>query len=316
MSAANGVDLFRLGHDVVQYDLMYDGEVGRASGYVIGGAVPTLVETGPGSSVACTLAALDVLQIARAAVQYVIVTHIHLDHAGGVGLLLQSLPQAKVVVHPRGARHLIDPVKLIASAREVYGTAFTRLFDPIVPVPAERVIEASDGMTLMLEERKLTLFDTPGHARHHIIVFDERSRGIFSGDAIGLTYPAVNALGQGLFFPTSSPTQFEPEAMKATLRRMADLAPEVIYFTHYGCYDQAVAIIERNYRWVDAYVELAQRHYDRATGWTSIADPMRQMFYDELRRYGVDVGHPALAVLEGDLELNAKGLAYMMEHRP
>ncbi|MCW2276909.1 MBL fold metallo-hydrolase [Heliophilum fasciatum] len=315
MSADQQARLIQWDHGVAQYDLMYGGQPECASGYVITGAVPTLIETGTSGAFENTLAALQALAIAPQDVQYVIVTHIHLDHAGGAGRLLQALPNAKLVVHPRGARHMIDPTKLIASAREVYGDSFEQLFDPIVPVPQERVILAEDGMTLALDGRTLTLLDTPGHARHHVAIYDDLSRGIFSGDTIGLTFPALNQLGARFYCPTSSPTQFDPAALKATLTRCAALQPEVIYFTHYGRHEGALAIIEQNLQWIDTYVQLGQVHYDRQEGWSSIARAMRQAFYEQLQQQGIGPEQPELATLEFDLELNAKGLACFLDRQ-
>ncbi|TXT21253.1 MAG: beta-lactamase-like protein [bacterium] len=149
-----------------------------------------IVDTGTNHAVPSVLAELRGLGLGPEAVDYVIVTHVHLDHAGAAGALLQNCPNAKLVVHPKGARHMIDPAKLVAGSIAVYGREhFYAHYGDIVPAPAERVIEAGDGFRLDFRGRTLSFLDTPGHARHHYCIHDQRSNSLFTGDTFGISYP-------------------------------------------------------------------------------------------------------------------------------
>ena len=172
-----------------------------------------VVDTGTNDSVPFVLAALADKGIAPDAIDFVILTHVHLDHAGGAGLLMAQAPNAKLVVHPRGARHMIDPSKLMAATRDVYGVeAATKMYGEIVPVPAERVIEATDGSAVSLAGRIFTFHDTPGHARHHNCIHDGATGHLFTGDMFGLSYRELDRDGRQFVFPATTPTQFDPEA--------------------------------------------------------------------------------------------------------
>lgn len=168
-----------------------------------------LIDCGTSLSVPHLLAAVQAAGLAPAQVEWLILTHVHLDHAGGAGALLQHLPNARVLVHPRGAPHMIDPMRLIAGATAVYGEEeVARSYGQIVPVPAERVVEAADGQPVLLGERVLRTLETPGHARHHLCVWDARSRSWFTGDTFGLSYRQLDSEQGAFILPTSSPVQF------------------------------------------------------------------------------------------------------------
>jgi len=305
-----------IGNDIYEIPLIDAGETGRSTGFLINSEEKTLIEVGASVSVPRILQALDQLNISYDEIRYVIVTHIHLDHSGGAGLLLKHLPNAKIVVHPKGARHLIDPSKLIASAQQVYGESFERLFAPIEPIPAERVIIAEDGMELNIgKDRTLIFYDSPGHAYHHIIIYDPKSNGLFSGDAFGLTFPLFEEMGIRYVVPTSSPTQFNPEAMAETIRKVKPLNIKNIYFTHYGTWDNGEEVMERMLKMIPTYVELAEKAYQKEPTWESIACELRNYYHSELKELGVPENHPYLASLELDTELNAKGLLHYLQTR-
>ncbi len=196
------------------------------------------VETNTTLAVPRLLDALDRLGLSRDAVDWVVVTHVHLDHAGGVGALLRELPQARLVVHPAGAKHLVDPSRLVAGATAVYGEErMAALFGEIAATPARRLLAPADGHELDLGGRTLRVLHTPGHAWHHIALHDPTSEGVFTGDVFGLAYRASNTPRGPFLFPTTAPTQFDPGAMLASVRRIADLAPRRLYLTHYGALD-------------------------------------------------------------------------------
>ena len=165
------------------------------------------------------------LGLSAGQIKYIIPTHVHLDHAGGAGEMMALCPQAQMLVHPRGARHMADPGKLIQGVTAVYGnTAVEADYGVIQPVDEKRISSVNDGDTVSLGSRSLRFLDTPGHAPHHICIVDEKSQGIFTGDTFGLGYEGIKQHSRGLI-PTSSPAQFDAELSLASVKRLADLKP-------------------------------------------------------------------------------------------
>lgn len=282
------------------------------------GGRAAFVEAGTARSTSGLLRALEYLEISPEQVDYVIVTHVHLDHAGGAGRLMRHLPEARLVVHPRGARHMIDPSRLIKGATAVYGEAeFQRQFGTLEPVPEERVIVADDGDSLELAGRWLEFLDSPGHAKHHFCVWDPQTRGFFTGDTFGLSYREFDT-DQGVFiFPTTTPIDFDPEAMHASIERMLALDPECLYLTHYGRVDEPASLAPAMHRRIDAIADIARRHanageerYDR------IYREMEQYLLDELAGHGVKLpDDEQKRLLAMDLQLNAQGLVVWLDRQ-
>ena len=212
-----------------------DGGIQERTGiYIVKRDKIAIIDTCTSKAVPRILAALDELDIAYDAVDYLIVTHVHLDHAGGAGLLLQSLPNATFYVHPKGARHLIDPTRLIESARSVYSEQFDALFDPIVPIPQERVILAEHEARISMGETDFIFYDTPGHARHHISIYDEATNSMFVGDTTGVNFPAITKAGYDLVLPSTSPNQYNPDEMEASIAFYESLSLDRIFLGHYS----------------------------------------------------------------------------------
>ena len=158
-----------------------------------------------------------------------------LDHAGGAGAMMRAFPNVRLVVHPRGARHMIDPSRLMQGTIGVYGAEATRrLYGEVLPVDAKRVTEAPHGMRILLAGRELLCLDTPGHARHHIAIVDRRSGHIFSGDTFGISYRQTDTDGRQFIFLTATPVQFDPEPMHASIDLLASYRPEAVYLTHFS----------------------------------------------------------------------------------
>ena len=283
---------------------------------IVEGGRAAIVDTGVNSSVPRVLAALRAKGIAPAQVDYVVLTHIHLDHAGGAGLLLSKLPDAMLTVHPRGARHVIDPSKLIASTEAVYGKdAMARTYGTIVPVPRERVIETPHGASISLNGRELAFYDTPGHARHHVCMLDAKSGHLFAGDTFGLSYRELDHAGRQFIFPTTSPTQFDPDAAHRSLDLIAGLRPGAIYVTHYSQVREIARLTDDMHRLIATHEALARaersagrnRHARLKAGVTAIV-------LNEAQRYGWPLAREkVLEVFAGDIELNAQGLAIWLE---
>jgi glyoxylase-like metal-dependent hydrolase (beta-lactamase superfamily II) len=193
------------------------------------------IDTGTYHTVPRLLELLQAMGLGPEQVDYVIPTHVHLDHAGGAGELMRRCPNARLVVHPKGAPHLIDPAKLIAGASAVYGEAeFARDYGTLVPVPEERVLLAPDGFELELNGRALVFLDTPGHANHHFCVFDRLSQGFFSGDTCGISYREFECGGRPFVFAPTTPVAFDPESWQHSLDRILQYEPQAFFLTHFG----------------------------------------------------------------------------------
>ncbi|WP_028917542.1 MBL fold metallo-hydrolase [Pseudoxanthomonas sp. J35] len=273
------------------------------------------IDCGTNHSVPHLLRALDAAGLAPADVDWLVLTHAHLDHAGGAGLLMRQLPNARLVAHPRAAPHMIDPAKLVAGATAVYGeAAFARHYGELVPVPAGRVVMADDGHVVDLAGRPLLCIDTPGHARHHLCVWDARSRSWFTGDTFGLSYRELDS-GRGAFIiPTSSPVQFEPEAMQASIKRMMARAPLAMYLTHYGRVEDVARLAAEMHEQVDAMVSLAQACDGGADRHRALVAALSEYYLERAQAHGCALDDTAvLRVLEMDIELNAQGLEIWLD---
>lgn len=274
-----------------------------------------VIETGTVHTVPIILDLLRERNISKEQVAYVIPTHVHLDHAGGVGALMQELPEAKLVVHPRGARHMIDPTKLQAGATEVYGEEiYNKMYGDLIPVAEQRVIEAGEGFSLNLQGRVLRFLDTPGHARHHFCIYDEQSRGVFSGDTFGIAYQEFTNEHGPFIFPTSTPVQFDPEAMKQSIQRLMDLQPQRFYLTHYGMVESPRPLADSLLQQIDDYVDIA-RH---CAGSNNIEQALQErlMAY-VLERLALHASaleeNYCKELLMTDITLNAQGLAIWLQ---
>ena len=215
---------------VLQIDTLLGGWTHVTAGYLIEGPAPVLVETGSQSSVPALLAALDRLGVAAGDLAGVAVTHIHLDHAGGVGDVARAFPNATVYVHEKGARHLADPTRLVDSAARVYGPLLDSLYGRLDPTPAERIHVLADGEDIRVgPDRVLTSIDSPGHAKHHLGLHDSRSGVLFAGDAVGVRLPDA-----GVLRPATPPPDFDLDQALTSLHRFADRRPSGLALAHYG----------------------------------------------------------------------------------
>lgn len=287
-----------------------------AASYLLeSGGRAAFVETGATPNVPRLLEVLSERGVAREAVDYVFVTHVHLDHAGAAGALMAELPEARLVVHPRGARHMIDPSKLVAGAIAVYGEeTFARSYETVVPVPAERVVEATDGLALEVGGRRLEILDSPGHAYHHYVLHDPASRGVFTGDTFGLSYREFDT-DQGAFvFPTTTPVHFDPEAMHASIDRILALRPERLYLTHFGVLNDPEAAGRALHETIDAFVGLARQLREAPDRHTTLVRALRGALLERLRAHGCSLPDEAVDAIVGmDVELDAQGLEVWLD---
>lgn len=305
-----------IGHGISTIDTGYCRPGFDASHLIVASGEAALVDVGTSLGVPRILQVLREKGIADKDVRYVMVTHVHLDHAGGAGTLLQHLPNAQLVVHPRGAPHMIDPGRLIAGATAVYGEArFRSLYGDIVPVAPERVIAAPDNFELSLNGRLLVFVDTPGHARHHYCIWDPLSRGVFSGDTFGLSYREFDTQHGPFIFPTTTPVQFDPEALHASIERLLGFNPRRIYLTHYGRVEGVPRLAAQLHGMIDAFVRLARevaaagerRHAALIAG-------LEEILLNALQAHDCRLPQRRIAeLLAMDLELNAQGLGIWLD---
>jgi glyoxylase-like metal-dependent hydrolase (beta-lactamase superfamily II) len=282
-----------------------------------------IVENGRGAFIDCgtnfavprMLAALADAGITAADVDWLILTHVHLDHAGGAGELIARLPNAQLVVHPRGARHMIDPSVLWAGASAVYGeSVMEQTYGRLRPIPAERVVEAADGHLVDLAGRELRCLDTPGHARHHIAIHDARANVCFTGDVFGLSYRDFDTAQGPFILPTTSPVQFDPEALHASIDRLVALRPQAMYLTHYGRVDAVERLAADLHAQIDAMVALARGAHGRPDRHAVLVESLTGLYATRAEAHGWQQGREMLRQLLGmDIELNAQGLEVWLD---
>jgi len=305
-SARHGIHVIDTGFQRPQFDAAYlIVERGRAA----------FIDCGTNHSQPRLLAALAQAGLSAENVDWLILTHVHLDHAGGAGELMARLPNAKLVVHPRGARHMVDPSKLWAGATAVYGEAeMQRSYGRLKPVPAERVVEAPDGHAVDLAGRILRCLDTPGHARHHNAILDERSGCIFSGDTFGLSYREFDTEQGPFIIPTTSPVQFDPEALHASIRRLVALEPPAIHPTHFGPVADVRRLGDDLHETIDAMVALARRHARDEHRHAALAESIAQLYVARAHAHGCRQSSGGIReLLAIDIELNAQGLEVWLD---
>ena len=303
-----------LPHGVHVIDTGYYRERFDASYLVVEDNRAAFIDTGTNHAVPRLLAALDAVGVPRESVDFVIATHVHLDHAGGAGLLMQSLPQARLVVHPAGARHLVDPSRLMTSATAVYGEeTMQSSFGQMVSVAKERVIESEDGMTLELGSRLLQFFDTPGHAKHHHCIWDERSQGFFTGDTFGMAYGEFNGADGPWLFPTTPATQFEPDALRTSVQRLLGFDPQCMYLTHFGAVKQVQHLGTQLLHQLEGVVRLGEslRHHPQRSA--ALQSGLTDLYLQWLRNRRCALPRDKiLELLALDIELNAQGMDFWL----
>jgi glyoxylase-like metal-dependent hydrolase (beta-lactamase superfamily II) len=275
------------------------------------------VDVGTNHSVPLLLAALDEKNLSVESIDYVILTHVHLDHPGGAGALIRHFPNARLVVHPRGARHMTDPSQLIAGATAVYGIEeIRRSYGDLLPVDAARVDIANDGYVINLAGRELLCLDTPGHARHHMSLYDARSRAFFPGDTFGLSYREFDTDKGAFILPTTTPVQFEPDALHASIERMLSFAPDQMFLTHYSRVTDVSRLAHDLHEQIDAMVAIAHKHAQDTQRHERITADLASLYTSRAQAHGCALSvaqvHELLAM---DIELNAQGLEVWLDRQ-
>ena len=304
-----------LGHGIYAVDTGFVRDAFDAAYLLVQDGRAAFIDTGTNFAVPRLLASLQALGLAPEAVEFVIPTHVHLDHAGGAGLLMQHLPNATLWVHPRGARHLVDPTALWQGALAVYGLEeMQRAYGELVAVPAQRVMPSCDGLRLYLAGRELFFADTPGHARHHHCIWDATSRGWFTGDTFGLSYRDFDTARGAWIMPTSTPVQFDPPALAASIDRLMSFEPACMYLTHYGRVQDVPRLAALLREQLAQVVALGQRLQHTAARHEALKRGLLDIYRHSLAAHGCTFNDEHLQrLLSIDLELNAQGMAVWLD---
>ena len=297
----------QLAPGVVEVDTLLGGWERVTAGYLVTGPEPVLVETGSQSSVPTLLASLAELGVGADDLAHVVVTHIHLDHAGGVGDVARAFPRATVHVHGKGARHLIDPSRLVASAAQVYGDLLDSLYGRLDPTPSDRVHVLEDGDAIEVGPgRRLVCVDSPGHAKHHLAVHDEGDAGsglLFTGDAVGVRLP-----DGGVLRPSTPPPDFDLDQALASLQRFKDRRPQALCFAHYGLVPEPDAVLEEAEGTLRRWAEVAEAAWRQGADVAAALEPAFAADLDDVP----EEHRQKLATLNG-VHSNSAGLRCRLE---
>ena len=309
--------LIEYDHGIYAFDSGYVRPLLASIHLIVENGRAAFVDSGTNASLPAAQAALASLGLTPDNVDYVILSHIHLDHAGGAGAMMRAFPLARLIVHPRGARHMADPSKLVDGASAVYGAdEVRRLYGEVLPIDPQRIIEATHQLKVDLAGRELLCLDTPGHAKHHLCLVDRRSGNVFTGDTFGLSYRELDTDGRQFVFPTTTPIQFDPQALHASVDLIVSYRPQAVYLTHFSRLADVAAQAQQLHRQIDAHVAIARREKEAGQQKLSrIRAGLADLLLDEVKRFGSRLPDAEiLDVFAVDLDLNAQGLAFWIEN--
>jgi glyoxylase-like metal-dependent hydrolase (beta-lactamase superfamily II) len=306
-------ETYQAAEGIIGVDTQMAGRSRLTSAYLLTGSQPALVETGPTTSVEAVTAGLEAAGLGPDDLAHIVVTHIHLDHAGGVGRLTAHFPKATVWVHERGAPHLADPVKLVQSAARVYGEDRMReLFGPVDPVPSDRLRSIADGDRVSLGERSLDVLYTPGHASHHVALVDSDSEALFTGDALGIHLPDTRVLR-----PATPPPDIDVEQAVDSIERIRTRARGVLLFSHFGPVRQVEALCSLAVSRLRSWAEIVRDALDKTEDLDRITELLERRAAEEAEE-AVPEGTPAdfegYEILSG-MRMNAAGLVRYWKKR-
>lgn len=306
-----------LGDGITAIDTDHMRPLFDASHLVVENARGAFIDTGANSSVPLLLETLTQENIDAGDIDYVFLTHVHLDHAGGAGLLMQSLPNAKAVLHPRGARHMIDPAKLIRGAAAVYGAEkFAEHYGDIRPIDEDRVVIVDDGEEIVLGGRPMRCIFTEGHARHHYVLHDPRSAAVFTGDSFGISYRELDTKNGEFIYPTTTPVHFDPPEAHKSIDRIMALDPKQLFLTHFSRVTELERLAGDMHRRIDDFVALAEGLAGANDRTRKMQDAMFDYFVSELSAHGYKGGPEEVrAIVDIDVTLNTMGLEFWLDHR-
>ena len=308
--------LTRLDHGISAIDTDFMRPLFDASHLIVENGHAAFVDTGVKDSVPLLLDALAQSGIGSEEVDYVFLTHVHLDHAGGAGALMQNLPNAKAVIHPRGARHMIDPTRLFEGAAAVYGKEqCRRMYGTPVPIEAKRVVVVEDGEVIDFRGRQMRCVFTEGHARHHYCLVDPASGGIFTGDSFGVSYRELDTAAGEFIFPTTTPIHFDPVEAHKAIDRIMGYEPARLYLTHFSRVTDLPRLADDMHERIDDFVAIARQHANDNNRTAKIIDAMFLYLVEKLEEHGFEATDDRLhTILDMDVELNTMGIEYWLDN--
>lgn len=306
-----------LDHGITAIDTEYARPLQDASHLIVENGRAAFVDCGANSSVPLLLDALQQQGLSPNAVDTLFLTHIHLDHAGGAGLLMQNLPAARCVLHPRGAAHMIDPSKLIAGTEAVYGVDETReIYGEILPIEERRIDVADDGEWFELNGRRLQTIFTAGHAKHHYVLNDPASDGVFTGDSFGVSYRETDTDAGAIVFPTTTPIDFDPEEAHKSVDRIMGCKPQRVYLTHYSQVEDLERLAADMHQRIDDYVSIANDLEAAPERTKAIEERLFDYMCERLIQHGFAADRNAMwSIMNIDVRLNAQGLDVWLTRR-
>ncbi len=273
-----------------------------------------IIETGNNYSATNVQKTLKMDGLSFSDVAYIIPTHVHLDHAGGAGELMNRCQNAQLIVHPRGASHMINPSKLIEGAMAVYGEEnFNKLYGEIIPIDSSRVIEADENYILDFEGRELKFIDTPGHARHHFCVWDKQTESMFTGDTFGISYRDLDKENEVYIFPSTSPVQFDPEALIKSIYKIMEYKPQRVCLTHFAAINPTQKVVDQLIDGIHFVSNLAKQYATENDAELIIQDEMMSYFLKGIEKIGNDDLEFCRDRLKLDVEINTQGLIYWQQ---
>jgi len=313
-------ELTDLENGIYLIDTGYLGRKNYAAIYlVVDKGEAAIIETSTNYSFDKVKKYLSFLGISKQGVKAVIVTHVHLDHAGGAGKLMSYFSDAKLYVHPRGAKHMVDPMKLISSVKQVYGEEnYHKMYGNIMPIEADRVVSVENGSGIEIGNKKLKFFHAPGHAKHHMIIFEEKGKNLFSGDSFGIGYPCFKFDNSRFIFASTSPVQFNPEEAKKTYDLILNLNPKRVLLTHFG----ELTCIRETYDLLNYFIEFslksANTHYNKGFRAEKLYSLILNDLWNEydnfiIKSRGKKLNDEERDLLFLDADLNSKGVGMYVE---
>jgi glyoxylase-like metal-dependent hydrolase (beta-lactamase superfamily II) len=299
-----------VGHGIVAIDTEYMRPRLDASHLIVSGGRAAFVDTGTNDSVPLLLDALRQHDLGPSDVDYLFLTHVHLDHAGGAGQLMRELPNAICILHPRGAPHMADPAKLIAGTNAVYGEAQARaMYGEILPIDAGRIVVAEDDETFSFGGREMRVLHTKGHALHHYCLYDRESSGVFTGDSFGISYREFDTDKGEFIYPTTTPPHFDPPEAHKAIDRIVGLEPSCLYLTHFSRVDDVGRLASDMHEGIDGFVAISNRHRDDGNRLEAMQASMADYLAARIRAHGYQGDDDTLrALIHWDVVLNSQGL--------
>ena len=307
----------RVADGIYTVDTGFERDCFDASYLVLDSGKAAFIDVGTNYSAPRLIQTLEELYLSVDDVQYIILTHVHLDHAGGAGEMMRLCPHAKLIVHPRGARHMIDPGALRAGAVAVYGEdVVQKEYGTLLTIEASRVQEVYEGDCIDLGTRSLMVLDTPGHAKHHIAIWDQRSKGVFTGDTFGLSYREFDTENGAFIMPTTTPVQFDPIALEDSVSRIAALNPDCIFPTHYSRANDVQKLKSLFLKQLTEMVDLAIELKDSKNRHEMLKKGLTDIYVNNLKSHGCTHTRSEIETfLKIDIELNAQGIGVWLDKR-